>query len=113
MYSWERGFEEDKFKSSQKDLTTELLRRFQNRKSGATLTNPLENLVVSETSTTVTTAAGSIYRESDKARSKIGLPNSGSKGGQKDKVKSPLEEPKRKNQLQEIGPSLENKLKEE
>ena len=67
--------------------------------------NQLKANVVSETRSTVKTAAGSIYRKSDIARAKVpvtGLATFGSNGGQNDKVKSPLEELKRKDQRKEI-----------
>ena len=71
---------------------------------------------MSETTTTVATAAGSIYRKSDQVKSKIpliGLPNTGSKGSQKGKVKSPLEEPKRKHQRQESESEEESRIQQE
>ena len=66
--------------------------------------------MVSETPTTVNTAAGSIYRKSDIAKVKIpvtGLTTSGSNEGQNDKKNSHLEKPKRKHQRQETEPPLE------
>ena len=65
LYSWEREIVEDKPTSPSRDLSANLLRKDDNRKSGAALTNPLKGTVALETPALVTTAAGSIYRKSD------------------------------------------------
>ena len=69
-----------------------------------------------ETPSTVTTAAGSIYRKSDPAKTAIplkGLLNAGTKGNKKGKVKSLLEETRIKHQRQEIEPPLESESEDE
>ena len=78
--------------------------------------HPLKGNVVSETPTTVTTAAGSIYSKNDLRRAKVpvtGLATSGPKWGQKGRVKSPLKETKRNYQPQEIEPPLKSDSEEE
>ena len=47
------------------------LRKHEQKKSGKALTIPLKGKVVSETPSTVKTAAGAVYRKSDIARSKL------------------------------------------
>ena len=68
LYSWERGFVEDKLEDivNQRQWSPILLRTNEGRKSGKALTKPLKGKVVAETPSTVKTAAGSIYRKSDK-----------------------------------------------
>ena len=76
-----------------------LLRRDEDRKSGAAWTNPQKGAVTAEIPTTLTTASGSLYRKSAIAKAAIplkGLPNSEGKGSQRGKVKSSLEESKSK-----------------
>ena len=53
------------------NLTGSFLRKHKQRRSGKALTIPLKGKVVSETPSTVTTAAGAVYRQSDIARSKL------------------------------------------
>ena len=53
------------------NLSGSFLRKHEQRRSGKALTIPLEGKVVSETPSTVKTAAGAVYRKSDIARSKL------------------------------------------
>ena len=69
--SWERGFIEDKQPTVTENLSGSFLRKHQQRKSGKALTILLKEKVVSETPSTVKTAAGAVYRKSDIARSKL------------------------------------------
>ena len=75
LYSWEKGFIEDKPAEEQNNAWSPvLLRKDENRKSGKALTNPLEAKVTSQTPFTVKTASGAVYRKSDIAQSKIKSP---------------------------------------
>ena len=97
LYSWERGFIEDKPEDivSQRQWSPILIRKDEGRRSGKALTKPLKGKVVAETPSTVKTAAGAIYRKSDIAKAKVVV---------QDKVnhrRSPTgEEPKMKRQKQ-------------
>ena len=99
LYSWERGFIEDKpeVTTNQRHSSPILIRKDEGRKSGKALTKPLKGRVVAETPSTVKTAAGSIYRKSDIAKVKVAVQdkdksiNRGSPTG---------EEPKKKQQKQ-------------
>ena len=73
LFSWERGFIEDKPEDSvrQNQCSPILLQRYEGRRSGKALTKPLNWKVTSETPSTVKTAAGAIYR-------KVKLPKLGS-----------------------------------
>ena len=116
LHSWERGFVEDKLTPAKTDLSPNLPCKDENRKSGTALTNPLKGNVVSGTSTTDTTAERLIYRKSNITSSKIpitGFSTSGTKSGQKVKMKSPLEENETKHQRQEIESPLESESEEE
>ena len=98
LYSWEKGFVEDKPKGSEWN-SHNLSRRDETRKNGAALTKPFKGKVALDSPKTVTTAAGAVYRKSDLVR----LPSSPTKThkegtNQKEKAKSPLEEPKSKHQ---------------
>ena len=99
LYSWERGFIEDKPEviTNQRHWSPILIRKDEGRKSGKALTKPLKGRVVAETPSTVKTAAGSIYRKSDIAKVKVAVQD-------KDKSnhrRSPTgEEPKKKQQKQ-------------
>ena len=70
LYSWERGFIEDKREDSvsQNQWSPILLQKDEGRRSGKALTNRLMGKVTSETPFTVKTAAGAIYRKSDIAK---------------------------------------------
>ena len=98
LYSWEKGFVEDKPKGSEWN-SHNLSRRDETRKSGAALTKPFKGKVAFDSPKTVKTAAGAVYRKSDLVK----LPSSPTKTpkegtNQKEKAKSPLEEPKSKHQ---------------
>ena len=83
-------------------------------RSGAALTNPLKGKVAAETPKTITTASGSIYRESDLAKAVIpvkNIPNDGN--SQKEKAKSRLDEPKSKYQKENVEPEEETESEEE
>ena len=71
LYSWERGCIEDKKPTVTDNLSGSFLRKHEQRKSEKGLTIPLKGKVVSETPSTVKTAAGVVYRKSDIARSKL------------------------------------------
>ena len=71
FYSWERGFIEDKQTTLKENLSGSFLRKHEQRRSGKTLTIPLKSKIVSETPSTIKTAAGAVYRKSDIARSKL------------------------------------------
>ena len=71
LYSWERGFIEDKQPKVTENLSGSFLRKHEQRRSGKALTIPLKGKVVSETPSTVKTAAGAVYQKSDIARSKL------------------------------------------
>ena len=97
LYSWERGFIEDKPEDiiSQRQWSPILLRKDKGRKRRKALTKPLKGKVVAETSSTVKTAAGSIYRKSDIAKTKVVVQDKGNHR------RSPTgEEPKKKQQKQ-------------
>ena len=70
IYSWEKGFVEDKVENQCKSPPKTILRKDPLRKSGQALTRPLKGKIASETDSTIKTSAGSIYRKSDLARSK-------------------------------------------
>ena len=98
LYSWEKGFVEDKPKGSEWN-SHNLSRRDETRKSGAALTKPFKGKVIIESPITVTTAAGAVSRKSDLAKmvsSPTKIPKDGT--SQKEKAKSQLEEPKSQHQ---------------
>ena len=98
LYSWKKGFVEDKPKGSEWN-SHNLIRRDETRKSGAALTKPFKGKVATESPKTVTTAAGAVYRKSDLAKVASPPKNTPKEGlCQKEKAKSPLEEPKSKHQ---------------
>ena len=75
LYSWEKGFIEDKPAEEQNHAwSTILLRKDESRNSGKALTNPLKGKLTSQTRSTVKTAAGAIYRKSCIAQSKLKSP---------------------------------------
>ena len=112
LYSWEKGFVEDKPKGSEWN-SHNLSRRDETRKSGAALTKPFKGKVAFDLPKKVTTAAGAVYRKSDLVK----LPSSPTKTpkegtNQKEKAKSPFEEPKSKNQKKD-DELLEDTISEE
>ena len=99
LYSWERGFIEDKPEaiSQQRQSSPILMRKDEGRKSGEALTKPLKGRVVAETPSTIKTAAGSIYRKSDIAKVKVAVQDKEKSNNRR----SPTgEEPKKKQQRQ-------------
>ena len=74
LYSWKKGFIEDKPTEEGYVESPILLRKDENRKSGKALANPLKGRVFAHTPSNVKTAAGSIYRKSDILLSKIKSP---------------------------------------
>ena len=106
IYSWEKGFVEDKIENQCKSPTKIILRKDPLRKSGQALTRPLKGKFVSETDSTIRTSAGSIYRKSDIAQSKTVL----TQENQRSTSKSPSSEPTKKfkrvsspERLEELG----------
>ena len=106
IYSWEKGFVEDKTENQCKSPTKTILRKDPLRKSGQALTRPLKGKIVSETDSTIRTSAGSIYRKSDIAQSKTVL----TQENQRSTSKSPSSEPTKKfkrvsspERLEELG----------
>ena len=73
LYSWDRGFIEDKQIDETGNWSGNFLRKHEQRKSGKALTIPLKGKIVAETPSTVKTAAGAVYRKSDIAKSKVPL----------------------------------------
>ena len=92
IYSWEKGFVEDKVENQCKSPPKTILRKDPLRKSGQALTRPLKGKIASETESTIKTSAGSIYRKSDIAQSKTVL----TQEKQRSTSKSPSSEPTRK-----------------
>ena len=112
LYSWEKGFVEDKPKGSEWN-SHNLSRRDETRKSGAALTKPFKGKVAFDSPKTVTTAAGAVYRRSDLVKlpsSPTKIPKEGT--NQKEKAKSPSEEPKSKHQKKD-DELLEDTISEE
>ena len=96
LYSWERGFIEDKQSAETDNWSGNFLRKHKQRKSGKALTIPLKGKIVAETPSTVKTAAGAVYRKSDIAKSKVFIPSTVSGS---EKKRSPTgEEPRTKQQ---------------
>ena len=79
LYSWEKGFVEDKPKGSEWN-SHYLICKDETRKSGAALTKPFKGKVATESPKTVTTAAGAVYRKSDLPKVAIPLKNSPKEG---------------------------------
>ena len=92
IYSWEKGFVEDKVENQCKSPPKTILRKDPLRKSGQALTRPLKGKIASETESTIKTSAGSIYRKSDIAQSKTVL----TQEKQRSTSKSPSSEPTKK-----------------
>ena len=92
IYSWEKGFVEDKVENQCKSPPKTILRKDPLRKSGQALTRPLKGKIASETESTIKTSAGSIYRKSDIAQSKTVL----TQEKQRSTNKSPSSEPTKK-----------------
>ena len=112
LYSWERGFVEDKPKGSEWN-SQYLLRRYENRRSGPALNYPFKGKEAAESPKTITTAAGAVYRKFLAQYMAIPLKNTPKEGtNQKGKAKSPLDEPKRKHQKKDAEQDEENESDE-
>ena len=114
IYSWEKGFVEDKVENQCKSPPKTILRKDPLRKSGQSITRQLKGKIASETDSTIKTSTGSIYRKSDIAQSKTVL----TQENQQSTSKSPSVEPTKKFKrisspelLEELGSDEE--LKEE
>ena len=75
LYSWERGFIEDKQSEETDNWSGNFLRKHEQRKSGKALELPLKEKIMAETLSTVKTAAGAVYRKSDIAKTKVSVPS--------------------------------------
>ena len=73
LYSWERGFIEDKQSAETDNWSGNFLRKHEQRKSGKALAIPLKGKIVAETPSTVKTAASAVYRKSDIANYKVSV----------------------------------------
>ena len=73
IYSWKKGFIEDKVEDQSKSPPKTILRKDPLRKSGQALTKQLKGKIASETDSTIKTSTGSIYRKSDIAQSRTVL----------------------------------------
>ena len=104
LYSWKRGFIEDKQTTLKEDLSGSFLRKHEQRKSGKALTIPLKSKIVSETPSTIKTAAGAVYRKSDIARSKLPAQP---KAHNAEKKRSPTGEEPRSKQQKTVTPQEE------
>ena len=96
LYSWERGFIEDKQTGETDNWSGNFLRKHEQRKSVKALTIPLQGKIVAETPSTVRTAAGAVYRKSDIAKSR--LPVQSTVSGSEKKRSPTVEEPRTKQQ---------------
>ena len=92
IYSWEKGFVEDKVENQCKSPPKTILRKDPLRKSGQALTRQLKGKIASETDSTIKTSTGSIYRKSDIGQPKTGL----TQDNQRSTSKSPSVEPTKK-----------------
>ena len=97
IYSWEKGFIEDKEQENTHSPKKTIWRKDDLRKSGQALTKPLKGKVLPETGSTVKTSTMSIYRKSDIAQAKISLQQEKTRS----ESKSPSAEPHKK--LQRIS----------
>ena len=73
IYSWEKGFIEDKEPEQSKSPPKTILRKDPLRKSGQALTKQLKGKIAIETDSTIKTTTGSIYRKSDIAQTRTTL----------------------------------------
>ena len=96
LYSWERGFIEVKQTAETDNWSGNFLREHEQRKSRKALTIPLKGKIVAETTSTVKTAAGAVYRKSDIAKSR--LPVQSTVSGSEKKRSPTGEEPRSKQQ---------------
>ena len=73
IYSWEKGFIEDKELEQSKSPPKTILRKDPLRKSAQALTKQLKGKIATETDSTIKTTTGSIYRKSDIAQTRTSL----------------------------------------
>ena len=106
IYSWEKGFIEDKEVEHIKSLPKTILRKDPLRKSGQALTKQLKGRKATETDSTIKATTGSIYRKSDIAQTRTSLTHEEPRS----ESKSPSVEPTKKFQrisspevLEDIG----------
>ena len=92
IFSWEKGFVEDKVENQCKSPPKTILRKDPLRKSVQALTRQLKGKIASDTDSTIKTSTGSIYRKSDIAQSKTVL----TQENQRSTSKSPSVEPTKK-----------------
>ena len=92
IYSWEKGFIEDKVEDQCKSPPKTIVGKDPLRKRGQALTKQLKGKIASETDSTTKTSTGSIYRKSDIAKSKTVL----TQENQRSATKSPSAEPTKK-----------------
>ena len=92
IYSWEKGFIEDKVEDQCKSPPKTIVGKDPLRKRGQALTKQLKGKIASETDSTTKTSTGSIYRKSDIAKSKTVL----TQENQRSASKSPSAEPTKK-----------------
>ena len=71
LYSWQKGFIEDKQTTADDSWSGSFLRKHEQRKSGKALTIPLIGKIVAEIPSTIKTAAGAVYRKSKERHSEI------------------------------------------
>ena len=92
IYSWEKGFIENKEAEHIQSPQKTILRKDPLRKSGQALTKQLKGKIATETNSTVKTTNGSIYRKSDIAQAKMSLPHEKARS----ESKMPSAEPNKK-----------------
>ena len=95
LYSWEKGFIEDKELEQRKSSPKTILRKDSLRKSGQALTKQLKGKIATETDSTIKTTTGSTYRKSDIAQTRTSLTHE----KQRSESKSPSAEPTKKFQM--------------
>ena len=100
IYSWEKGFIEDKEPEQRKSPPKTILRKDPLRKSGQALTKQLKGKIATEKDSTIKTATSSIYRKSDIAQTRTTLSH--------EKHTSPSAEPTKKFQRISSPEALED-----
>ncbi|XP_063710349.1 uncharacterized protein LOC134838928 isoform X3 [Symsagittifera roscoffensis] len=73
LYPWEKRFIEDKPNRDTGPMSSNFLRKHEQKKSGKALTIPLKGKLIAETPSTVETAAGAVYIKIDIAKSKVSV----------------------------------------
>ena len=106
IYSWEKGFIEDKEPEQSKSPPKTILRKDPLRKSGQALTKQLKGKIATKTDSTFKATTGSIYRKSDIDQTRTTLTHE----KKRSESKSPSAEPTKKFQrisspevLEDIG----------